>query len=452
MNKSTLTFLLFAALPGFAQKKAAGTDSNTVKVLFFEGLRYKISENYNRAMESFHKVVVMDPEQADAYYEIANLNYRQNKLQESEFAVRRAIQINPGNIWYWKLNAELCKRKGDMNGLVVVLDQLIKMDPELDAYYFDRCNALAIAGDINGALKGYDEIEKKFGVTPALIKARKLITLAKDQGAPENTIAADQSADVKSLLYASSILFKKGKKAEALSLLKKAKAQDPSNLDTDLAIVDYYVAEHNFQAATDVLKETVKTREDDPRLYAMYGDLLYKQGDENGALVQYLKSLKLSEKIYVVWEQVLNIYLSQKEYKKAIETGEAALDLYPNQAALFYYLACAQYGDGQYKAALENIYTAEGFGTDDLELQTSIQDICALTLMKQGNFGQARDRIKKAVLINTPKRALFLEHYGDILFQSGEQEQAVTLWKQSRDLGNPSDTLKQKINEKKYIK
>ena len=111
----------------------------------------------------------IDPNQADAYYEIANLDYRQNKLQESEFAIRKAIQLDPENIWYWKLNAELYKRKGDMSGLVLVLDHLIKMEPELDAYYFDRCNALAIAGDIPAAMKGYDELEKKFGI-PAFVE------------------------------------------------------------------------------------------------------------------------------------------------------------------------------------------------------------------------------------------------------------------------------------------
>lgn len=455
MYRSTLTILLFAVLPSFGQTKPASADSNAVKVFFFDGLRYKIGENYNKAIESFHKVIAIDPNQADAYYEIANLDYRQNKLQESEFAIRKAIQLDPENIWYWKLNAELYKRKGDMSGLVLVLDHLIKMDPELDAYYFDRCNALAIAGDIPAAMKGYDELEKKFGVTPASTKARKLITLVKDSGgnddASEET-ASDGSSDVKSYLYASSLLFKKGKKAEAFNLLKKAKALDPSNLETDLAMVDYYVAANNFQAATDVLKETVKTRSDDPRLFAMYGDLLYKQGDANGALVQYLKSMALSEKIYVVWEQVLNIYLSQKEYKKAIATGTAAIDLYPNQAILFYYLAVAQYGDEQYKAAQENIRTAEDFGTEDLELQASIEDMYALILMKQGAYDPAKDKVKKALQINTSKKALYLEHYGDILFQKGDKEEAIALWKQAMSSGNQSETLKQKINEKKYIK
>lgn len=454
MKTGILTLILFAAFPAFSQKLTQA-DSNMVKSFFFDGIRYKISENYNKAVESFNKVVSIDPRQADAYYEIANLNYRQNKLQESEFALRKAIELNADNIWYWKLCAELYKRKGDMPGLVQVLDRLIQLEPEVEAYYFDRCNAFAISGDVNAAQKAYDDLEKKFGVSAESARGRKRLSQDKKMrtAVHEATeVIAENPDDVKSYLYASSVLQKDGKKSEALELLKKAKLLDPGSLEVDLAMIDYYVAEQNFSSATSVLKELLDVHKDDARLYAMYGDMLYKQGSMQDALTQYLKSLELSEQIYVVWEQVLSIYLSQNNFKKVIETGSAAIAVYPNQAVLYYYLAFAQYKQNQNTEALDNIKTAEILASGENELLASVEDIYASILMDASKFDIAKDKIEKAILLNPAKKALYLEHYGDILALKGNREEALALWKQARDSGNKSEKLKQKINEKRYLK
>ncbi|HWW41147.1 hypothetical protein, partial [Pedobacter sp.] len=73
MKYRALTIFLFVAFPAFAQKPVQ-PDSNLVKGFFFDGIRYKINENYIKAVESFNKVVSLDPRQADAYYEIASLD------------------------------------------------------------------------------------------------------------------------------------------------------------------------------------------------------------------------------------------------------------------------------------------------------------------------------------------------------------------------------------------
>jgi len=454
MKYKALTIFLFAAFPAFAQKPVQ-PDSNLVKGFFFDGIRYKINENYIKAVESFNKVVSLDPRQADAYYEIASLDYRQNKLQESEFALKKAMDLNSNNIWYWKLCAELYKRKGDMPGLVQVLERLIVMEPDVEAYYFDRCNALAISGNVPGALKAYDELEKKFGVSVESSRGRKRLSQEKKPKTAEHEageVIADHPEDIKSYLYASNLLQKDGKKSEALDMLKKAKALDPSSLEVDLAMVDYYVAEGQIPLAGGVLRDLVAAHQDDPRLFAMYGDLLYKQGDSKEALVQYLKSLQLSQQIYVVWEQVLNIYLSQKDFKKAIETGSAAVSVYPNQAVLYYYLAFAQHREDQYPAALENIATAEELATGEQELLASVEDVYALVLMNLAKFDLAEAKILKALQLNPVKKTLYLEHYGDILALKGNKEKALDLWKQARDLGSKSEKLKQKINENRYFK
>ncbi len=111
-------------------------DSNAIKTLFYAGLRDKLNENYARAAENFNKILAMDANNAPVHYEIAVLNYRQNKVAEAEVAIKKATAIDAGNIWYWKLMGELYKRNGNMDALVAVFNQLIRLSPDNDAYYF----------------------------------------------------------------------------------------------------------------------------------------------------------------------------------------------------------------------------------------------------------------------------------------------------------------------------
>lgn len=435
------------------QKPSMPVDSNAVKTLYFAGLREKLNDNYPRAIENFNKVLAIDANNAAAYYEVATLYFRQNKLKESETAIRRATALDDDNVWYWKLTAELYKRKGAMEEIVPVFDQLIRLAPDNDAYYFDRSNALLLSGKAEEALEGYDELEKRFGPSNALTQARQRISMDKEDGLSKQEVTKliSEGEDVKGLLFAGGLLLEKGQHADALNVLKKAKVIDPEAFEVDLAIADAYrglkkypevqlalqeafaspdmPAEEKVKIvmmmltgtrsqqladeAGELAKTALKVHPSEPRVMALYGDLLYRQGNLNGALEQFEGVLKITDQIYPVWEQVLNIQVSLGRYKEAAETADEALSIYPNQAILYYYLATALMNDNKLAEALTNIGAA-------LDLDT-------------GN-------------------ALFEELKGDILYLNGDKALALSTWKKAKAAGRDTELLKKKINEKKYIK
>ena len=453
-GKWFLMLILSGSTAVFAQEPVVSAlDSMAVKTLFFAGLKEKLNENYPKAAENFDRLLKIDPDNSAAYFEIATLNYRQNKLMESEMAIKKATSLNPNNVWYWKLLAELYKRKGDMDNLVGVFDKLIVLSPDEDSYYFDRSNALLLAGKEEDALKGYDVLEKKFGPSDALTEARQRVSMAKDdvfdKKAVEKILAEDVK-DVKSLLYTSGLLVQKNQHAEALAVLKKASELEADNFEVDLAMADVYSALKNNTDAQLSLKKAfenpmmpvdqkvkivvmllggkknqlrmndaaelamvaVKAHPDDPKVFAVYGDVLYQQGNLQGALTQFQSALKITDQLYAVWEQVLNIQTSLGLYKDAIKTADDALSVYPNQAILYYYMAVALQNDNQNAQAITNI---------------------------------------KAALQLDAENPLYIEYYGDVLFLKGDKELALAQWKKAKSAGSDSEKLNKKINEKKYI-
>ncbi|SFA48134.1 Flp pilus assembly protein TadD, contains TPR repeats [Pedobacter suwonensis] len=453
--KYKVRFLIGATLAGFqafGQGKATpatNRDSNMVKQLFFAGLREKMSENYVQAATNFNKIVGLDPNNHAAYFELANADLRLDKLLEAEQHIKQAIKINNGNLWYWRLLGEVYKRSNNMPELIGVFNQLIRLDPENDAYYFDKANAQFLANQLDAAKKTYEEIEVKFGNSRDLANARR--RLQSNGNATESDIVKlleGNQADVKNYLYAAGLLLQKGNEPEALKVLTKAQQLEPNNFEVNLALADIYRKQKNDEAAFSSLKLAFQSNEmplaekvkiiaalfpklnqpivaknaaelsklvaeknpTEAKALALYGDVLYQQNNLKEALLQYQAALRLNEQIYIVWEQVINIQTLLGHYDEALKVGEEALSIYPNQASLYYYMAYAAFKTGKYEAAQSNLKTSSQLDVENKSLQAQIYALQGDVYLNQNNFAQAKTAFEKAIATE-PDNYLIMNNY-----------------------------------------
>ena len=68
-----------------------------------------------------------------------------------------------------------------------------------------------------------------------------------------------------------------------------------------------------------------------------------------------------------------------------------------------------------------------------------------------GKFEEAKIWIGKAMENEEEASAVIIEHYGDVLWQLGEQEEAYRFWLKAQEKGKGSDLLEKKIEQKKLI-
>ena len=79
-------------------------------------------------------------------------------------------------------------------------------------------------------------------------------------------------------------------------------------------------------------------------------------------------------------------------------------------------------------------------------------DTYGWVLFMQGAYTTARIYIENAVKYSEEEpSAEILEHYGDVLYVTGEPEKALEQWKKAKELGSDSKTLDEKIRTGKYI-
>ena len=101
--------LFLGSFPAFSQSKkgsqaiiVAGRplsemDSVMVKDLFFKALREKTTENLTLAGELFDRVIHIDPANDAALYELANIKKIQNKYDEAQPLLEKAVTVNSDN-------------------------------------------------------------------------------------------------------------------------------------------------------------------------------------------------------------------------------------------------------------------------------------------------------------------------------------------------------------------
>ena len=471
MNKKALFFILIL-LSGnicLAQRRAeapvaksTGKELNEeeniqITELFFLGLGEKAKQNSRQAAVYFKQVLTIDPANDATLYELAAISHADGQEKEAERLIREAINKKPGNEWYWVLLSNVYKKTNNFAQLNQVFDELIKIAPNKDDYYFDKATSLLGQNKADDALKVYDLLEKKHGLSEDLADARQRVYQ------------------------------KQGKAGSPTEELGKVVKSDPAASGNSNAIA---------------------------------GDLLMKEGNFAEARNAYKKALERNSEDYHIWDNLIAIESNELDYDAVIRDGEEALTLFPSQAALYLYTGLAYAQKNNYTKAVSYLKNAAGLETEDKDRQAKIyaglgesynglknnkdsdlahekalqfapdnayalssyantlslrgenldkaalmarrstelkpntpsfEDTYARVLFRQKKFKDARTWIEKAIKNQKTVNAIQFDHYGDILAQSGEVELAVQQWIKAKNAGLKSEKLDRKINEKKYL-
>ena len=158
---------------------------------------------------------------------MASFYHAQNQEKEAEKYAREAVTISTDNKWYWLLLADIYKQNRDLDQLILVFNELIRISPMDKDYYFDKANAFYIQSKNDEAEKVYDEIETRFGSSDDLVTARQRVyqkqgNSEKATTALENLIS-ENPTDMRNYLNLSEVYLKSGNINKTIEILNKAK-------------------------------------------------------------------------------------------------------------------------------------------------------------------------------------------------------------------------------------
>jgi tetratricopeptide (TPR) repeat protein len=271
---------------------------------------------------------------------------------------------------------------------------------------------------------------------------------------------------------------------QAYELLDRLTTAHPNDAKAHAMKADFLLRDNRLKEARESFYETVKldssrfmvwsslintsyelrdytAMEEDSRtaleLFPNQGVLYLLNGIANNSLQNYQEAANILNEgelftrsdtyMHVQLLSVLaDAYNNMKKFEESDEAFEKALRKDPNNPLILnnysYFLSLRG----------ENLERAAEMSKKSNVLeprQASYQDTYAWILYQRGEYEKALEWILKALKNGGEKSGVIVEHYGDILFNLGEEAKALEQWKIAAELGDHSDELADKIESKK---
>jgi tetratricopeptide (TPR) repeat protein len=166
MKKATL-LLLFLVLLGNSASLLAQTEPEDVKLnvdkfqdYFFEALKQKGIENYDRALIYLDQCLMLSPDNAVVYFELGKNHLALKDYKKAYASFEKATQIDPTNKWFWVGMYDVSYETRDYNSAIVAINKLIPFDSKFKE---DLTSLYMSTNQFDKALELINELNATFG-------------------------------------------------------------------------------------------------------------------------------------------------------------------------------------------------------------------------------------------------------------------------------------------------
>jgi tetratricopeptide (TPR) repeat protein len=227
---------------------------------FYEALKQKGIENYQRSIEALQKCLRFDDKQAVVHFELGK-NYVQLKnFGAAEDALKKAIALDNDNEWYLDELYGIYVELNDFDKALKTVKELVEYHPD---YKEDLANLYFTNSKYRAALRVLDELDNDLGVSESRDYLRNKVYNA--TGADDDRIEyleqritdnPENETAYLNLIYRYS---EQGNKAKAFSTAKELISKLPNSHLAHLALYKFYLDENNASKAIESMKLIVKS-------------------------------------------------------------------------------------------------------------------------------------------------------------------------------------------------
>ena len=166
MKKGVLV-ILFLVLLGNSNSVLAQTEPEDIAMVpdeyqdaFYESLKQKGIENYDKAIVSLEKCIKLKPNDAVAYFELGKNYFSLRNYQSANTAFEKATQLDPKNKWFWLGIYDVSYETKNYPLAIETIQKIIVFDEE---YKDDLISLYMLTNQFDKALVTINEMNDKFG-------------------------------------------------------------------------------------------------------------------------------------------------------------------------------------------------------------------------------------------------------------------------------------------------
>ena len=256
------------------------------------------------------------------------------------------------------------------------------------------------------------------------------------------------------LLYAQ-YLYSKDMKDKAVPVLNQVLQIEPTNTVARMTLLGEAVNKQDYDWVIDLCQTGTEANPDMLEFY-YYLAVGYNQTQRTDSVVsvcqralQHVTEDSESNVVSDFYAILGDAYHTKKMMPETYEAYEKALEYNSNNI-----MALNNYA---YYLSLErrDLDRAEEMSYKTVKAEpnnATYLDTYAWILFEKANYEQAKIYIDQALQNDNSLSAEVLEHCGDIYFHTGDTTKAVEFWQKAKDNGSKSNSIDQKIKQKKYVR
>ena len=424
---------------------------------------YKLGESYylrgsfHRGIQYIEKAIEIDSDNLPYYLVLADIYIAQQEYILAAEVYENMLENNPDVIEYYYETAHLYKQIGMMEA-----DNLKSFLSEENGSSKQRKELQTkVTNPLKKATLFYNKFEKSNGISEEVSYEKFSIYsyLGKNTEATKelNNLIKEYPKNPEYKVKLARFYYQIDENEKAVDYLENESKSNPHESEYHMALAEMYKLEGNDKKsnehlmavfaspsysihnkvkiisgmlqstdpnkrklALEMAKRTAASNADYPQAHSILGDAYYVNRDNKNARKAFLESLKLDKKKYLVWEQLVFIDVELEDYDALIEHANTCLEIYPNKAAILYYLGAAYLHKKEnnkarntFEIGLNSVKNNPGL---EFQFQTQLGDLYnTLKLYKKA------DSTYESALVYDPNSAHVLNNYSYFLSVRGEK-------------------------------
>jgi len=340
MNRSIVAILVmgFFGIPSFVQAQAEPEEiamaTNEFQDSFYEALKQKGIENYDKAIVSLEKCLKSQPDDAAVHYELGK-NYLALKNHESAYAsFEKATSIDPKNKWFWVGMYDVTYATKSYTQGILVLQKLIPLDPNFKE---DLVTLYMATNQYDKALELINQLNESVGKTDQreAYKARIL-----SQGKYQNTKIEHLIGQIEKFPKEESnyidLIYRYSKNNEVekmLEVAKKLEREIPTSEWAQVSLFKFHIEKNDGPKAVQSMNVVLASKKIDTKIkHRVLNEFLLFAGKNPQYDADLEKAITMLEAdpTVPVAKEVGNFYYNKKQWEKAAKYYEKALATDPN--------------------------------------------------------------------------------------------------------------------------
>lgn len=445
-----------------AIEKLSQFNPNKTEVQMRLAAAYVRNEKFAEALKVYQKIEDFEGKSVETTAYKAALCSQLGDTIGAIDEMRSLYNTAPANINYNLILSEIFMQYNMQDSALYYLDQAQRLEPDNGNVYFSKAQFYDAIGDsvnydkqIYNALVSADlPVDTKLDV---LTQYTQTQLLRNDSTERVNNLfkvlVAQHPHEPKvhelySMYYSTIKDYK-----HAIEELGYEVDLDPTNAEAWQRLMVVNILDSNYAGAAKAAEKALEYNPENLDLYRYIAPSYYQMKEYDKAIATYDKALSMvdSTKNVELYSDLLcgkgDVYVELGDSARGYELYEHSLRIAPGNTGTMnnyaYFLALSGKDlDKAESMAAKAVYSNPNNAT--------FIDTYAWVFFKKKNYEMALLYIKSAMEYADSPSADILDHYGDILFFNGNEQDAVVQWEKALELDPTNETLQRKVLDKTY--